>query len=866
MEAKTVQEAIEFANNNAIMLADEFLDKAKDYKPNKPSYVCCHCNNGAGKDGTGMQFYRNDKNEPTLKCLKCNHRAGNIINWIGYKELSLNDNDFKDKDFIRVLELIGQKHNFTVSNGTNISVNKSVKQKTKNKSVKEIIAELNTQIDESKDEQKTEIDLSKTPQRIKEYIYTDKSGALIKSKVKIEYYKNNVRQAKEYMQKDLIHSVFNLKGLTEEQKELLYRIDDVEKAKLNNKPLFYVEGEKDADTLHELTLYATTAGSAKPLSDENLKQLQGVKDVIIIPDNDLIGYKSSVAIYKQLKDIGINVSIVNWLDFTDVKGYDITDYIEEQKRLYQDKDIREILEPIISTDGLLQKNTSKIDEYLEEQSKPNTLQGTYERLKQVKFNMMSNGAIKQDGAIKISPNKIAEIIYRTCHCIIINYSGGSQDTNPVAIYDASRGIYDLSNSLIDSFIKTIDENISIAKIEQVKYDLRNMLFVKKKIKNISNDINKVVLANGIYNRITGKLEQFTPNYISTNKLNFKYNPNARHPRFKDGWNFDKWISKDIAQGDKEKEREVWKAFANVVYYNENNKTLYIFYDESSNTGKSTMMEFIANLVGDENTKVANLEQIEERFTPASLVGATVIIGDDNNHGMNLTKSANLKSIVSGDRLQVEKKGKTPYPYIFKSVVIQAMNGFPRFRIDDGLMNRLNIIKFGTSYKGKNINPKVKEEYAHNQELLEYIGNKALKMSTRPFTPTKECLEFRKQIGRLSDDIIAFAEDVIPLLESSKIPTRFLYDLYILWSKPQNNIEKISQNAFTNRIKEVINDLGYHYDGKSIRIKEDEFKPIQDLKNVRAIITQDRQELLECKTRAKEITDKLNKPCKAFYKI
>lgn len=514
----------------------------------------------------------------------------------------------------------------------------------------------------------------------------------------------------------------------------------------------------------------------------------------------------------------------------------------------------------------MQKNTSKIDEYLEEQGKPNTLQGTYERLKQVKFNKMSNGAIKQDGAIKISPNEIAEIIYRTCHCIIINYGGGSQDTNPVAIYDASRGIYDLSNSLIDSFIKTIDENISIAKIEQVKYDLRNMLFVKKKIKNISNDINKVVLANGIYNRITGKLEQFTPNYISTNKLNFKYNPNARHPRFKDGWNFDKWISKDIAQGDKEKEREVWKAFANVVYYNENNKTLYIFYDESSNTGKSTMMEFIANLVGDENTKVANLEQIEERFTPASLVGATVIIGDDNNHGMNLTKSANLKSIVSGDRLQVEKKGKTPYPYIFKSVVIQAMNGFPRFRIDDGLMNRLNIIKFGTSYKGKNINPKVKEEYAHNQELLEYIGNKALKMSTRPFTPTKECLEFRKQIGRLSDDIIAFAEDVIPLLESSKIPSRFLYDLYNLWSKPQNNIEKISQNAFTNRIKEVINDLGYHYDGKSIRIKEDEFKPIQDLENVRAIITQDRQELLECKTRAKEITDNLNKPHKAFYKI
>lgn len=840
---KTVKEAIEFANNNARMLADDFLTRAKDYKPNKPSYVCCFCNNGAGTDGTGMQFYTNEKGEPSLKCHKCQHRTGNIINWIGYKELHLSENDFKSKDFIKVLELIGQKYNFTISDNVDIVISKDAKEareEVKDIEIKEVLK--NTmRVEEVKEKQgkedKKDIDLSKAKKVITRYIYTDENGEPIKANVKYEYFdENNKRIKKEFKQEDLINKVYGLNRLTDEQKAILYNSPAIQEAKEEDKLLFYVEGEKDVNTLKNIGVLATTSGSAKPLNELSLNQLQGVKRMLIIPDNDLVGYKSSVAIFNQLKGIGIDVKILNWQGTTNIKGYDITDYIEEKRQLYKDKSDKDILDLACGTDGLIQDNTDAIEDELEDEAKPKTLQGVYDKLEEMKYYMINHGAIKQDGTLKITPNKIAQILYNVCHCIIINYNPLTPDANPLAIYNARKGIYVLNNSFIDSLIKRVDENISINKVEQVKYDLKNILYTHGKIKELTQNPNKVILANGIYNRETNELEPFTPKFISDRKGATRYNPKAQHPAYKDNWNFDKWITDDIAENDKGKEFATWQMIANSVYNNENNKMAYTLYDEQSNTGKSTMLLFIKNLVGAENTASANLEKLEERFTPSSLVGASVIIGDDNNHGMNLTKSANFKTIVSGDPMQVEEKGKKPMSYSFKTTVLQAMNGFPRFKIDDGLINRLNIIKFGKSYKGAEINYNVKEKYTKDKELLEYILFKALHTPTRPIYKTQECLEFLGQLGTLSDDIIAFKEDIVKNLVSVKIPTEYLYELYKLWTQGQQNTEHISRVAFTSRIKPQMKSLGY-IDG-SHRINKEEWNVEEDLMKITHLLSTD----------------------------
>jgi DNA primase len=77
-----------------------------------------------------------------------------------------------------------------------------------------------------------------------------------------------------------------------------------------NKPVYIVEGEKDADRLAKDGLVATTnAGGAGKFRDE-LKQWFKDRDVVILPDNDEAGHKHAADIARRLRNVARRIRVV----------------------------------------------------------------------------------------------------------------------------------------------------------------------------------------------------------------------------------------------------------------------------------------------------------------------------------------------------------------------------------------------------------------------------------------------------------------------------------------------------------------------------------------------------------------------------
>lgn len=105
----------------------------------------------------------------------------------------------------------------------------------------------------------------------------------------------------------------------------LYNLQDLQKAVGQNIEVYYVEGEKDVETLRKLGLVATTAGGTSDWKREFSKHFEGAW-VTILADNDEPGQKLARRVAKDIKDSCYCYRIVTP---SEIEKGDVTDYIEQ---------------------------------------------------------------------------------------------------------------------------------------------------------------------------------------------------------------------------------------------------------------------------------------------------------------------------------------------------------------------------------------------------------------------------------------------------------------------------------------------------------------------------------------------------------
>ncbi|MEX0662094.1 MAG: hypothetical protein WEA58_04095 [Balneolaceae bacterium] len=176
--------------------------------------------------------------------------------------------------------------------------------------------------------------LKKKKEIVATYPYTDEKRNLLYEAVR--FYPKSFRQR--------VPAVgggwkWSLKGV----RRVIYNLPDVLQAAKDDKPVFLVEGEKDAEALTKRGLISTTVpmGAGKWSDDFN----PAFKDVelIILPDNDDPGKEHSVLVASKLLEIAKSIRILNLPKLPD-KG-DVSDWLmdggskEELLELAFDTDI-----------------------------------------------------------------------------------------------------------------------------------------------------------------------------------------------------------------------------------------------------------------------------------------------------------------------------------------------------------------------------------------------------------------------------------------------------------------------------------------------------------------------------------------------
>lgn len=320
--------------------------------------------------------------------------------------------------------------------------------------------------------------------------------------------------------------------------------------------------------------------------------------------------------------------------------------------------------------------------------------------------------------------------------------------------------------------------------------------------------NLIPVNNGIFDFETKKLMPFTPDLVFLDKSRVNYNPNATNiiiHNDEDGtdWDVESWIL-DIMDNKKDMAELIWQVIgATVRPFVSWNRACFM-YSEVGNNGKGTLCVLLRNLVGEGSHTSISLSEFSKDFMLESLIGTSAIIVDENDVGTYIDKAANLKAVITGDVVKINRKFKTPISFRYKGFMVQCLNELPRIKDkSDSFYRRQLFIPFTKSFTGKE-RRYIKDDYLNRREVLEYALFRVLNMNYDDFDVPQECKDVMDEYKSFNDPVRQFMDEIMPQLTWDLVPFTFLYDLYKAWYKKNiGERDTKSKQVFTKDLLNIL---------------------------------------------------------------
>ena len=269
--------------------------------------------------------------------------------------------------------------------------------------------------------------------------------------------------------------------------------------------------------------------------------------------------------------------------------------------------------------------------------------------------------------------------------------------------------------------------------------------------------NVIAFTNGLYNIKDGSFRDFTPDVVITNKIPWPYNP-AAYSELLDH-------TLDRLAGNDPEVRALLEEMVGYCLYrrNELGKAFILIGDKSN--GKSTFLHVVKNMLGDSNIASLDLKELGDRFKTAELFGKLANIGDDIGDEF-IANASVFKKLVTGDRVNVERKGQDPFEFNNYAKFLFSANNIPRMKDKTGaVQRRLVIVPFDAKFtpNDPDFRPFIKDELCE-QDSMEYLivlGLKALKsvLGKAQFTTSKRVQGQLDEYEQNNNPIIGFIQEV-----------------------------------------------------------------------------------------------------------
>lgn len=396
-------------------------------------------------------------------------------------------------------------------------------------------------------------------------------------------------------------------------------------------------------------------------------------------------------------------------------------------------------------------------------------------------------------------DKFATYLKNNHHIIKIN--------GQLSIY--KNGIYEHGTNKIEAEMIKHISNLNRAKRAEVLAHINLQIDSNTQM----GDARYMAFKNGVYDFDTNEFLDFSPEYVITNKINYNYVPDAYSEIV------DHTLDK-LACNDKQI-RQLLEEVIGYTFYRRNElRKAFILIGDKAN-GKSTYLDMIKTLLGDDNTTALDLKDLGDRFKTAELFGKLACIGDDIGDEF-IPNPASFKKLTSGDRLTVEKKGQDPFDFNSYAKLLFSANNIPRIKDKSGaVITRLIIIPFNATFSSDDpdYDPYIKYKLrtSDSMEYLIQLGIQGLKrvLENQKFTTSKKVQKELEEYEENNNPILLFFKEN-PKIENE--PTKNVYKKYSEFCI-SNSFQAMSNIEFSKQVKKrygldiVVKSIG----GKQYRI-------------------------------------------------
>lgn len=379
-------------------------------------------------------------------------------------------------------------------------------------------------------------------------------------------------------------------------------------------------------------------------------------------------------------------------------------------------------------------------------------------------------------------DKFAKFLKNNSHIVKMN--------GQLHIYD--NGVYIAGNDAIQAAMIKYIPNLTFTRRQEV---LRYLNLIVENKKRMDNS-NYIAFRNGVYDLVNDELLEFTPDIIVTNKINFDYVPGAYSELL------DNTLDKIACNDDGI--RALLEEIAGYTFYRRNElRKAFILTGDKAN-GKSTYIDLITYMLGDDNISALDLADLDSRFKTAEVVGKLLNAGDDIGDDF-IKNPAIFKKLVSGDRITVERKGVDPFEFSNYAKFIFSANDIPRIKDKTGaVLSRLIIVPFNATFSKSDpdYDPYIKYKL-RSDDCIEYLIQLAVAglkrvLENQAFTSNKAVQKELEEYEENNNPILLFfkeaGEDRIINESTSKCYMK--YKEFCI----ANSFQAMSQIEFSKTVK------------------------------------------------------------------
>ena len=229
---------------------------------------------------------------------------------------------------------------------------------------------------------------------------------------------------------------------------------------------------------------------------------------------------------------------------------------------------------------------------------------------------------------------------------------------------------------------------------------------------------------------------------------------------------------------------------------------FILIGDKSN-GKSTFLHVVKAMLGDANIASLDLKELGDRFKTAELFGKLANLGDDIGDEF-IANASTFRKLVTGDRVNVERKGQDPFEFNNYSKFLFSANVIPRMKDKTGaIQRRLVIVPFDAKFSpdDADFRPYIKDELCE-PDAMEYLVILALAGLKRVLTKAKFTTSSRVQnqleeYEENNNPIIGFVQEIgMDAVENE--PSRDVYRKYKEYCIV-NNFQALSNIEFSRQL-------------------------------------------------------------------